>query len=178
MRTIITAIAFAIVSMIILATSANANSNSNIITRMDCDNVYYSTTIEGYDKYHNLSIEANGIVIHLDKVPHSMGPMYLMTIHTNKVMNIRENEKVDIISGTIPQTVIYNLRHQNHGTSVFTGEVNDEEVKSMFTWIKNMKNNQTCDLAIISNTGGHNYITVSFKNTSVASRCVNDILHR
>lgn len=175
MRNIIALVSFIAMSMIILISSASANEN--IITRMDCDNVYYATTIEGYDKYHNLSIEAEGIVIHLDKVPHSMGPMYLMTIHTNKVMNIRENEKVDIISGTIPQTVIYNLRHQNYGTSVFTGEVNEDEVISVFEWIKNMKNNQICDLAIISSTG-HNYISVSFKNTSVASRCVNDILHR
>ena len=175
MRTIITVIAFVITSAIILVTSANANSN--VITRMDCDNVYYATTIEGYDKYHNLSIEAEGITIHLDKVPHGMGPMYLMTIHTNKIMNIHENEKVDIISGTIPQMVMYNLRHQNYGTSVFTGEVNEDEVISVFEWIKNMKNNQTCDLAIISSTG-HNYISVSFKNTSIASRCVNDILHR
>ena len=86
MRTIISAIAFAIVSMIVLVTSANAMS---IDTHVDMDKVFYATTKGTYERYHNLSVECpNGTVIHLDKVPHAQGTQFIMSICTklqNKV---------------------------------------------------------------------------------------------
>lgn len=178
MSKLISIISLAIVATIILFTTANASSGKPFV-RMDCEQVFYASTQEGYETYHNLSIEGNNIVIHVDRIPARGSMMNYVTIITNEVFKIGENEQVDIISGTMPQSFFYSLRHNNCGTSVFSGEVQDDEMENLYKWIANMKNNQLCDLAVISsNTGKHHYTRVGFKNTSIAARCINDIMHR
>jgi hypothetical protein len=178
MRTIITTIAFVITATIILVTSANAASYT-VRTYIDTDGVFYATTTEGYDKYHNLSIEGNGVTIHLDKVPHGMGPMFVLSIHTDKVMrNIRQDERVDVLAGMIDCINVYNVKCQQYGTTSFSGEVNEEEVHSIINWMNSLMNNQECEMVFISEDGNRGLTHVSFKNTKLISRAVNDIAHR
>lgn len=177
MSRIFSLLAIIVTSIVILATTANANTNPFI--RMDCDNVFYATTNDGYEQYHNLSIEGKNIIIHVDRIRVRGAMANYVTIITDDVFKLNDNERVEVISGTLPQCAFYSLVHVNRGTSTFFGEVQDDEMEGLYRWIAGMKNNQMCDLAIISSTGKHHYTRVGgFKNTSVASRCVNDIRNR
>ena len=176
MSKLISIISLAFMAIVILFTTANASSGKPFV-RMDCEQVFYASTLEGYETYHNLSIEGRNIVIHIDRVPARGSMMNYVTIITNEVFKIGENERVEVISGTLPQCAFYSLVHVNRGTSTFFGEVQDDEMEHLHKWIANMKNGQICDLAVISSTG-HHYTRVGFKNTSIAARCINDIMHR
>ena len=173
MRTIISAIAFAIVSLIVLSTSANAMS---IDTHVDMDRVFYATTKGTYDRYHNLSVECpNGAVVHLDKVPHAQGTQFIMSIYTNKVIKMNDGERVNLVNGELN---LYSLRHENHGTSVFVGEINSEELQSFILWAMKLKNNKIEKITVTGDSGHRTSFTINFENADLVARCANDISYR
>ena len=154
MRSIISIVAMAITSIIILVTSANADEY-----RID-----------------TLQINGSNITINIDKVDNNN--YYYDIVLNERLIGTRNNDNVEVITGEKFNRISIRGTHLlNKRNSIIHGHMNKYDLIELISWFKSTSNNSRIGFTVISHDG-YEHTAIRFGNNQAIGNAIAELMFK